>query len=404
MLTWVEIERCLSNFVPFTHLYKIFRDFFQSFESISQRFSLMQEGMDMVASNTTSLDSRVISLEGKEVYAPRPKSFEVNLLDFGWTGKRTLDVTSILQQAINEAQVHTTVDGGAPPIIFPPGQGSLSSTITWKSSPLIGHSIANAGTRIYWEGPDTSPAFVKDPNLSGGLSFGKMTYINFRPGQSQPASWIDFGQSGKRVDAHLELSWIHFVGGYHQIKCGGWYNLHWEHLRFDASLSYPLVFKPTAGQFLSSGHIGKFTYDPSFGFGPTRQVTAPGFVLFDLTEANANLGTFTFATGRVEGLATPWPLPSSLIVLHQPVSNTNTRLLNIALRDLTIHANFQQTGGLIHRTQESLTGSDLFLLDNVHTYQVPNILSGNWPSFIQKPAMPVQGRIYALTYNDVEVP
>ena len=148
-------------------------------------------------------------------------------------GDGSTDCATAIQSAINACV--GSAAGHYKNVLFVPGEYSIESKITMKTSGLVGiGGQLNTGVRILWNGSAGVTAFEKDSSHEGNNSFVRIENISFRGVANNPDYWLDFSTNTNAADAHFRLKELQFIGtAKSPIKLSRWLNCHLEHIRFD---------------------------------------------------------------------------------------------------------------------------------------------------------------------------
>jgi hypothetical protein len=286
------------------------------------------------------------------------------------------DDTDALQAAVTIAESYGDGTTGTATVHVNPGSYRLSDTIVWADCSIVADE-PNVGVRIYWDGPAV-PAFRK----TAQFSFGSMSGLAFRPGDSEPSSWLDLTDGS--VDALFQLSRIHFGGStVAAIDMGGWVNAHWHHLRFDNVGGYAIRATPPKTQNLSSFVLDGFTYDHHRG-----DHLGQGVVKVDNTAGASNLGMFTLRGGRIETNSAWTGTKAILTITHAPAAQARAcgfRLDDVTYQDI---ANMSDDA-LICRDTVNTSGNETVIVDASRFATIARFNNGPWWSGALLPAASV---------------
>lgn len=299
------------------------------------------------------------------------------------------DDTARLQAAIDYADSVASSTGTAPQIHLA-GSYRISDTIRWGTPPIVGSGVGT-GTRIYWDGATNVPAFSRDQDSTGGLSFGQMIDVQLRPGTAEPTYWIDTTE--RYVDKLFELRRVHFIGGSSgAIVMAGWVNCHWKDLRFDNVGGWAIKTTPTVDQNLSTFVVDAFTYDHNRSVDPGE-----GLMLVDNSAAASNLGTVVWRDGRIEVNAS-WTGRKAIFGIDFDATS-QSRSVGWQLDGVTYQDVQGMTGDhcIIDRTRQSGTGgSESLVITNSRLQGLSGFGSGTW-SGVEFPTLTTN--IGTLSFN-----
>jgi len=208
------------------------------------------------------------------------------------------DITTRLQALIDAGDACVASSTGAPNIYFEPGAYTISDTIDFKSSNLIGLGNANNGVRIIWGGTEDVIAFSEAASIAaGGAQLFNIKNIAF-VGTVRPRHWFYFTSS---YDALANIEGCSFSGTTrHAIAAfGGWYNMHIRKVRFDGigtDDGCAVYLRGTPTQNMSSFSLKDFTYDNN----SSANVIGKGVVCVDVPDSSSSLGTLVIENARIE--------------------------------------------------------------------------------------------------------
>lgn len=302
----------------------------------------------------------------------------------------TTDNSAAIQSAFNaaDALVATALGGGGqtayPTVEFGPGDYRLDSAITWKRHNIIGAGSYH-GTRLQWNGTATIPIV-----RNGQLRFQHMTGLALNVmGATRPTYWLDIQGP---VDFGGKLQDIQFgattAGG---IQMGGWFNLHWRDLRWDAIGGYAIDATIPAGQYKSSFLLDGFTYDHQ----AEEAGNGEGVIQLTIDPDNADIGRVRIANGRIEPNG-EWAGTKSVVHINHGAT-TYDNVVGLHLSDLDI----QDSSGAVDSVLVYRTGSssrlDSFMLTNVGQSGLSSLTGGTW--YGSDPALPMRSFYPFLSYG-----
>ena len=309
-------------------------------------------------------------------------------------GDGSTDCATAIQSAINACV--GSAGGHYKCVYFVPGEYSIESKITMKTSGLVGiGGQPNTGVRILWNGSAGVTAFEKDSSHEGNNSFVRIENISFRGVANNPDYWLDFSTNTNPPDVLFRLKELQFIGPAKScIKLGRWLNCHLEHIRFDQFGEYAIDIVVPAG---GTSAMGSFVID---GFtADALTLNALGIFHVDV-EANAisNFGTFEITNGRIEINTQLDQTNPGIIVLDLPDAGTYSRSIGFKMRNVAIQDSASSNCYILQRLTTNLTGGESIMLENVRLDSLAGLVGGTPGDYTNVPSI-TTGNIGYLSMN-----
>lgn len=299
------------------------------------------------------------------------------------------DDRAAIQRAIDVAQTIGQGSSGFPDVPLRHGPAwRINDSIELKSASLIGQAQANSGIRLIWGGASGGIALVfDDGGYPGSFAFKRLAYVNFRPGDNEPESWLKVSNTSPDVFGNLDH--LHFLGGLgYQVDLAQHYvNCHWRNLRFDRWNKAAIRIIPS---FLSSFSLDQFTADHQ------RETSeAFAFLHVDMSSMEvSNTGSIALRDARIE-INQPMVADSALIrISHSGALGSDAA---VAVLDGVSAQAVNDAAGItsvIHR-EGATTSSDSYILRSFRQSGLKSVRSGNWLS--SEPEFPLVSSYSYLT-------
>ena len=286
-------------------------------------------------------------------------------------GDGSTDCATAIQSAINACV--GSAAGHYKCVYFVPGEYSIESKITMKTSGLVGiGGQLNTGVRILWNGSAGVTAFEKDSSHEGNNSFVRIENISFRGVANNPDYWLDFSTNTNAADAHFRLKELQFVGtAKSPIKLAYWLNCHLEHIRFDNFGEYCIDIKSV----VSAGAMGSFVLD-GFTIDSITQASL-GMIHFDFDDKEiSNWGPFELSNGRIEINTQMDATNPGIFVMDIPNATAYTRSVGLKLRNVSIQDSESSSVYILQRLTTNTTAGETLILENVRLDGIAGLVAG----------------------------